>query len=49
MAAYPAAVARALHALAESNPTPQRYAEERARILKEAQRGDRQLPAHPRR
>ncbi len=30
---YPAHIARALHALAESRPTPAHYAAERARIL----------------
>ena len=30
---YPARIARALHALAESRPTPETYARERARIL----------------
>ena len=31
--AYPAHIARALHALAQSNPTPTEYRTERARIL----------------
>ena len=30
---YPASVARVLHALAESNPSPTEYRTERARIL----------------
>ena len=30
---YPARVAQALHALAESNPTPTEYAETKRRIL----------------
>lgn len=30
---YPASVARALHALAESRPTPETYARKKARIL----------------
>jgi len=30
---YPARIAKLLPALAESNPTPERYARERARIL----------------
>jgi hypothetical protein len=32
-APYTVKQAKALHALAESNPTPERYARERARIL----------------
>lgn len=44
-APYPPAVARQLHALAESRPTPERYAAERARILKEAHV---QVPPAPR-
>jgi hypothetical protein len=33
---YPPSVRRALHALAESNPTPERYRTERERILGDA-------------
>jgi len=49
MPPYPAPVAKLLHALAESRPTPEQYAAERTRILKEALHGtsDRQ-PARPR-